>query len=236
MFREIELLSPDECERACRSIHALRRFWVKQHRELGTFTLGASIGNSYDWKKYQPEAMDSNPMLKAHFSWIYERLAERMEEEFGEPFKLTEHFGLPGFVLYIAPPNIPPTKPPVNPPIHRDLQFRCLPWEDYYTDINYETAMSSTAALRLPKAGSGLEWWFLTKEECIEKGLGEEPEPSVIAANSETHYHDYTVGRMIVHPNIMPHRAALKEFEGGDERITLQVHYVFADGAWRMYL
>lgn len=235
MFREIEILSPDECERACKSIHVLRRYWVQQHPKLSTYTLGASIGNCYDWPTYREEAARCNPPLKLHFTWLYERLAERMSETFGEPFTLTEAFAVPGFVLYMAPANIPKMKPPIEPPIHRDLQFHNLPWNHYYKDVHLDTAMSSTGSLRLPKGGSGLDWWYLTPEQCAEKGLDEDASPEEIAQESEQHYHKYTQGHMVILPNVMPHRAALQEFEGGDQRITLQVHYVYADGAWRMY-
>jgi hypothetical protein len=46
----------------------------------------------------------------------------------------------------------------------------------------------------------------------------------------------YTVGRVVVHSGHLLHQAAgVTKVAVTDERITLQGHGVFADGAWRLY-
>jgi hypothetical protein len=91
--REIEVLSADECDRIHHRVHALRSQWKKRRPNLPFYTLGAASyldAPDNNFSDYQQQAMALNPILKEHFSGLYDQVATRLSEELGEPARYEE--------------------------------------------------------------------------------------------------------------------------------------------------
>lgn len=216
---------------------ALRDRWVSRSREAPAFTLGASAGNveGSQPRVYRERAARDNPVLAATFGWLYDRLAASLAGVLAEELRLTPHFGLPGFVIYLG---ADPT-PTARPPIHYDCQYRMLPWRTHHASVELDSAISLTLPLSLPpRPGSGLDWWDLPLETAIERGLCTPTTfpPRSAFATRERHSHLYRLGEATLHGAHVPHQAAFPdELSEGEERITLQVHTLVCDGVRWLY-
>ena len=74
-FQNINVLSTAECEQVQHDVMALRLRWMDRHPPLPVLTLGAAsyldaVGES---PAYSRLAREYNPLLKAHFTWLYDR-------------------------------------------------------------------------------------------------------------------------------------------------------------------
>jgi hypothetical protein len=230
MVSQFDCLSADECLQIQRQLHALKDQWESRMGDLPFFTLGsasymdaAKKGEFY----YKMKAKRFNPLLKQHFGPMYARVAEAIERETGKPVVYEEHYGYPGFHIFLHSEafeyNIAS--------LHFDLQFQELTWR--YKDIDYEHPLSITLPIALPKSGGGMYCWDIQHKDVKELSKGQldkmaqEQEPVLI---------EYQVGQAVVHEGLLLHQIAPAEgMKQDDERITLQGHGLCCNGVWHLY-
>ncbi len=230
MVSQYDCLSSDECLQIRRELHALRDRWEPRLGDLPFYSLGAASYMDAGKKGeffYKMKAKRFNPLLKDHFSFLYERLAQVLEKETGKPVVYEENYGYPGFHIFLFSEvfefNIAS--------VHFDLQFQELTWR--YKEIDRLHPLSITLPIVLPEKGGGMFCWDIHHEDVkdlLHKDLekrSQEEEPVLI---------EYTPGQAVVHEGLLLHQIAPAEgMQEGDERITLQGHGLFCDGAWHLY-
>jgi len=121
---------------------------------------------------------------------------------------------------------------------HFDLQYRRIDWERRYAEVDLSETISFTLPLRLPAAGGGLTVWEALTLERMRDALAAGRFADLASAAHAVPGEDvrYAVGTLVVHGGHVLHQiAGVPRASVLDERITLQGHGVFADGAWRVY-
>lgn len=198
--------------------------------DLPFYTLGTasymdavSRGEFY----YKMKAKRYNLLLKQHFGFMYDRIAKVIEKETGKPVVYEENYGLPGFHIFLHSEafeyNIAS--------LHFDLQFQKLTWR--YKHIDYKHPMSITLPISLPKAGGGMYCWDIQHEDVKELNKNQLDQK---AQDQEPVLIEYQVGQAVVHEGLLLHQIAPAEgMLEDDERITVQGHGLFCDGAWHLY-
>jgi hypothetical protein len=90
------LLSAGECRRVESSVLALAERWRGNEQTLRT--LGSPVyRNVEDMPVYFAHAAQDNPLLRAHFAWLYERVFNLLEWVLEVPVELAPNAALPGF-------------------------------------------------------------------------------------------------------------------------------------------
>jgi hypothetical protein len=231
-LQELVLLTPEECERVHDDVHALRDRWIQRRPGLPFFTLGVA---SYldavngNFANYRERARQLNPILKEHFGFLYERLCERLSAELGMPVRLDDDLAFPGFHIFLAHPEF--TKPIAS--VHYDMQFQLIDWSAYGA-VDTDRQLSLTLAIRMPRAGSGLQVWDINQLALRE--LSKEERTVKARENKVGRYHRYEPGAVVVHSGYQLHQIApAKEMVEDDERLTLQAHAVPTEREWILY-
>ncbi len=226
----VACLSLEDCLAIRGQVHVLKNDWEQKLLGVPFYTLGVASYLEAEPKKtivYRSKARKFNPLLNRHFSMLYERVAAVLTKHLEKPVQYEELFGLPGFHIFLF--NELFKKPMAS--LHFDLQFQSHKWP--YRQIDYVRPLSFTLPIVLPRSGSGMYIWpfeyhlvrELPKKELMK--MAEENTPD---------YVPYKVGEMIVHEGLHLHQIApVPEMAEEDERITLQGHGLFCDGAWRLY-
>lgn len=230
MLSEHDLLTADECNRACDIVHSLKDHWVNRSGGfLPFFTLGAASyldTTKEDETPYLQAALRYNPILEANFPLIYERLVDTLSGIFNVPVAYAKNYGRPGFHIFLA------AKCFENPiaSIHFDLQYKNLKWE--FENIDYDNPISFTCPIALPKGSGGLNYWDIGSES---KDLSKD-EVDNLRKTKEQHYFPYHLGKLVLHHGLTLHQIApSQEMHSNDERITLQGHGLMCDGILRLY-
>jgi len=233
MIRAIDFIKEQERLEILSKIHELKPFWkyrVPMFSTLGT-TLYLDGVHNFDY--YRNASKKTNQILSEHFSSLYRHLKELLQNELKEEVQYEETLALPGFHIFSAPQNEDELALLKRnaPSIHFDVQFLSVPWN--YKNVEKDRPISFTAALQLPAAGSGLNYWDITYEE--HKSLSK-PQMEKLLQSKETHYCPYQEGKIVIHDGFTMHQIAVpKEFKADDLRITLQGHLVRCDQVWRVY-
>jgi hypothetical protein len=231
MLSTHEFLTPEECSRTREIIFGLKDKWVNRASGFMPFyTLGAASyldSSPDDAAPYYQATKRYNPILASNFPLLYDRLSERLTEITGIPTKYADNMALPGFHIFLYSKTF-------EYPIahtHFDLQFQTLKWE--YEKVDLDHPISFTCPIVMPKTGSGLNWWEITREDT--KDLSEEGVDD-LKRSKETLYFPYKLGNIILHEGLVLHQIApSKDLEENDERITLQGHGLVCDGVLRLY-
>ena len=194
------------------------------------FTLGAASYLDAGGRRrpsYEERASRDNPLLRTHFSWLYERLRTAIGDHLGEPVDFHAAFALPGFHVFERCMIFERS----FASMHRDLQYRALDWTGDEPD--FDRPISFTVPMAMPSAGAGLELWDLHAADL--DGLSD-AEVTARAAAETPVYHPYRLGVVNLHSGHQLHRIAPMAF-GDDvsERMTLQGHGVRCGGTWRLY-
>lgn len=220
LIRDVEVLTTDECHRARSIVHELKPLWDDERYRLGS-------GISY----YKPAALyyaaskQMNPVLKKHFSWMYEKLLEAFSTAFGCNVKFRDDLALPGFNIYCGPVDFST----VAYNVHVDLQYLDLNWEPEGS-IDLDTTMSFTIPIVSPIHGTGLNIWDVTQMS------GEELEHSGALDQNKAIYQPYQIGIASIHDGKHYHQMSITEkWMPSDERITIQGHGLMQNGSLVIY-
>lgn len=227
---DIVLLDAEQCRQAAAAVRALEAHWTQRNFITPFYTLGAA---SYlDARGGQPRygalAATANPVLRQHFSWLYEALTTGLAASLGAEVALDEVHALPGFHIFLAHPMFQKR----TGELHCDLQYKHLDWSGMGT-VDFGLPLSFTLALELPEAGGGLNVWDFEYAESV--GLSKDQIRQEFARR-EQRFHPYEVGRCALHSGHLVHQIApMPEADAGEARITLQGHALRCDGVWRLY-
>ncbi len=220
LIKDVDVLTIEDCERVRSSVHELKPLWDDERYRLGS-------GISY----YKPAALyyaaskQMNPILKKHFSWMYEKLLEAFSKAFECNVKFKEELALPGFNIYCGPVDFKT----IAYNVHIDLQYLDLNW-DPEGSADLSTTMSFTLPIVSPKNGTGLNIWDATQLSA------EEIEQSGALDQNKAIYQPYKAGVATIHDGKHYHQMSITEdWTPTDERITLQGHGLMQNGALVIY-
>lgn len=233
-----QILSEKQCAEVYATIQSLKEHWITRGEEPASFfTLGTAsyldFLNLPDFAgDYYNRAKQYNPLLKKHFSQIYELVKNSLEEQLQAPVSYHPEFALPGFHIWETPAIF--TKSTAS--VHFDLQYQNLNWQDK-ENIDFQRTISFTLPIKLPHLGGGLNVWDLTYEEYTD---GRDPnylgDVEVMKRFRNKTVHPYNVGNIVIHGGHSLHQiSAIAQVYPGDERITLQGHGVYHNGQWLLY-
>jgi len=253
----IKIADPALCEDACRAIYAQRPRWRgwRLNGQPTFYTLG---GVSYLDLRFRLKSVDEY-LNSAGSLWqwagdatlsIFERVRCALETCLGAPVEYPAVLPPPGFHIFIGA-AIPKTDCSRNVldcgASHFDLQYDEIPWDRWYADVDFSRAISLTLALKLPAEGGGLTYWDSITLESVRasserRGFADIYEGydvlnvPALANVTPSSTIPYAVGSMVVHDSHVLHQiAGIAKTRATDERITVQGHGVFADGAWRLF-
>lgn len=227
---QLDVLSETECSTARETIYELQPYWVVRKPTIPFYTLGAAsyLDAKFGFDNYRKSAERYNPVLREHFTWLLDRVADRLASHLGEPVECSSIMAVPGFHIYLSCKLF--QKPIAS--VHFDLQYKNLEWEQP-GQCHFDRPLSFTLPLALPEKGGGLNTWNVDYEDV--RGLDSEAFKEVV--NSATQqYHTYSLGKMYIHSGHTLHQAAPgRDIQWTDERITLQGHALKCNGCWQLY-
>jgi hypothetical protein len=204
VIESCKLLSPTECEDVFARLCTLRHAWVE--RQAGwMYTLGAATYLDPE-PDYSRLAAGCNPILQQAFADLYARLAAHVEASCGRPAVYDPALALPGFHIFLLGPE----QAGKRGRAHYDLPHLQRRWGGPIGD-----PFSLTLAVRLPRAGGGLNWWEGEAQHYLPYATG----------------HIYRIGADVRHQ--IANEVSLLP---GDARVTLQTHAVLrGDGRYVLY-
>lgn len=230
MISELDFLTREEATNTLEKVRALKARWIdRSHGFYPFYTLGANLyidSSEDDESQYRRMAEEHNPILKENFQNLYDKLFALLQEAYKVPVTFVEGFAQPGFHIFLASKVFYEK----GGSTHFDMQYQKIKWP--YANVDYDTPISFTVPISLPKAGAGLEYWDIT-QDMVQKMSGAEFNK---ARAVPPHYFGYSLGKMVLHQGLILHQIApTKEIHPGDARITLQGHGLLCDGALRLY-
>ncbi len=237
MFDSISVLNPQECERVRQSIRGLRPSWITRGSpEHPFYTVGAAsyidATSRTPPPRYSEILVETNPVLREHFAWLYARLMYKLSVYLQAEVRTTDELALPGFHVWEGL-NVPTS----SVSIHFDLQYLSIPWPDV-SRSDRTRPLSFTLPIALPKAGGGLNSWDVSYEAqaARHRTSGRLVPVDELPRDRTRTFHPYTQGVLTLHSGHTLHQiAAVDQAYPDDERITLQGHGLYCDGAWTIY-
>jgi hypothetical protein len=235
------VLDAEACAAVRHTVHALREHWIA--RDDFTFhTLGAALYLDAPTAEtlalfgraapppdqYARRMVTGNAVLAAHFAPLYAALAAALAALLGAEVRYARDRALPGFHVFGHSPHYGAQSSHVP---HFDRQYECIAWEAAPA-IDFEAAISVTLPICLPQSGGGLRTWALSLAEVQAVSAAEAKET---ARRAKSHLHAYRVGELVCHRGHLLHQIAPWTSAPGDERLTLQAHGLYYDGAWQLY-
>ena len=226
----LSVLTLSECQEIRSLVYALKECWLKRNPFVPFYTLGATsyIDAAKNQQDYYSKAQQYNPILRDRLEWLYKRLAEILAQYLKAPTSYQHSLALPGFHIYLACKLF---EQPIAS-VHCDLQYKLVNWESP-EQTNFNTPISFTLAISLPKFGGGLNIWEVQAQEILELPGSEIKQ---LIKSRAKRFYPYQVGQLIIHSGHSIHQAApAKNIQPDDERITLQGHGIFNQGSWQLY-
>ena len=230
-FKQIPLLTAQECQQVRGAIESLKPHWRKRITQYPFYTLGTAsyIDILFGKETMMQRAAEDNPHLLENFQWLYDKLLIALHEILNGPVLLDPEFALPGLHIFLAHQAF--TQPLAS--IHFDLQYGHYDWSTRYKWVDRSHPMSMTLPIVLPSGGGGLRIWDMTYERSQALGTTAFQEYTKSAPFT---YHAYESGVLVVHSGHYLHQIApLKDLKAGDERITLQAHAARTEQGWVVY-
>ncbi len=222
LVQEVPVLTESECIKARNIVHSLRPLWDAER-----FRLGAGISYYKPAVVYYATARQTNPILKQHFSWLYDQLLQSFSQHFGCPVAFRDDLAVPGFNIYCGPNDF--SKIQYN--VHIDLQYNDLSWNPPGS-ADFNSTMSFTLPIASPAKGSGLNIWP-TKQSDLKNEQFENPD---CLSAEQAVYQPYTPGVATIHDGKHYHQMSVSnEWQPADERITLQGHGLKQGGRLIVY-
>ena len=227
---DLQLLTGTECAAIREDVLALREHWTSWIPGVPFFTVGAASykdAATAGFDAYREKARALNPILRARFGWLHERLRAALARELGREFFYDPLLALPGFHVFGYHEAF--TRP--GAAAHVDLQFKDLDW-GRWENVDPEDQLSITLAIRLPAQGGGLQLWPVTYAEIREM----KAEELKRILETEPAFHAYREGRLVVHSGYRLHQIApAADMRPEDERITLQAHAIAVSRGYVLY-
>lgn len=223
------------------AVCALRSHWIR--RDAAAFyTFGAALyldapraetlaqfkREAPPADQYAVHATRFNPLLETHFAPLYAALADALAMLLDAPVRYAAGLARPGFHIYEHADLYAAQRGHVP---HFDRQYECTEWSAH-DDIDFSSAISVTLPLRLPAAGGGLRVWDLNLFDVQAAGRIAARELASAAASC---VHRYCAGELVCHRGHLLHQVAPWPSSASDQRITLQAHGLYFDGAWQLY-
>lgn len=236
-----QVLDAAACRTLRDTVELLREQWVS--RDAQAFhTLGAALyldrprpetlaqfaREAPPPTQYDALRAATDMLLRSHFGELYTALARALERLLQAEVRYAEGLALPGFHIYEHAAIYGDSRYHVP---HFDRQYECAQWPPEQA-IDFTRAISITLPLALPVGGGGLRVWDLTLAE-VQALAPAAARARAAAASSERHV--YRLGELVCHPGHRLHQVAPWVSRPGDQRITLQAHGLFYDGAWQLY-
>lgn len=228
---DVNLLTSSECQQAVATVHKLKQFWISRRPGVPFYTLGtgsyfhAGSGKLLD-DNYYTLIKKYNPLLKKHFGWLYQHLADTLAQELDAPTSYSDNLALPGFHIFLCHKAFEQS----SPQMHRDLQYRQHIWHENQENKKH---ISFTLSLKLPQFGSGINIWDLHHRE-VDKLSQAEMES--LAQSRKKEFYPYQLGKFALHSGHFVHQIApAQNMQPDDERITLQGHGTCDRGVWYLY-
>jgi hypothetical protein len=227
VISEHEVLRPRECEAVRDQVFALEEHWTSRSVAGSFFTLGvASYLDAVGQREaYVQKARETNPILRANFAWLSERVRKGFEEVLSQPVSYDEECALPGFHIFkYDGGDMSRDKPSSR--AHFDLQ-----WMHAIAGARPQETLSFTLPIQNPPGGCSLEIWPVHSGS-IPIGFN----ALKYAASHPSQTVRYTPGRMVVHDGLLLHAightslAAPKGY-----RITFQGHGAKVSSGWKLY-
>lgn len=230
-IRSIPLLKKEECDEAWSTLKLLEPHWTERGGGAVPFyTFGAACYLDHPEKKrsgYRRIEANVNPLLKAHFSFLLEKIRSAFEAATGKKASYEHLHALPGFHIFLYHPLF--KKPQAH--LHFDLQQLQLKWP--FKEIDRAHPLSFTLPIKLPQCGSGLNYWDIS---WFENRNNDYDEIEALARATPMLYHPYEEGTLVLHSGLFLHQIApCPDMKEGDTRVTLQGHALLCDGVYRLY-
>jgi len=235
-LRQIPIFDDTQCEQIGAQVHRLRHYWIpRREPPCFFFTLGPASYldcSGTDGTAYEASAEEQNEVLLNAFSEMYQRVLDRLGCELRAPVVLWKKFAIPGFHIWLTRGIC--TTPVAS--IHFDLQYVHLKLNGSDSPRS-DQVLSFTLPIKLPRAGGGLNVWDLDYQEYQEaRARGFVESINEIKRFKTMSFLRYEVGTLVLHSGHMLHQIApTSKLEQNDERVTLQGHGLFLEGAWHLY-
>ena len=235
------VLDETTCAAIAARVHALRTHWVARD-EAAFHTLGAALYLDRPTAetrerfglpapgpaRYATLARRSNALLETHFADLYPAFAAALAGLLDAEVRYAEDRARPGFHVFEHHPSY--ARQAAHVP-HFDRQYECIDWPRA-ASIDFTAAISVTLPIRLPARGGGLRVWDLNLFEVQALGPAAARDR---ARQAPSCVHRYVPGELVCHRGHLLHQIQPWPSRPGDERITLQAHGLFYDGAWQLY-
>ena len=235
------VLDDTTCAAIARRVHGLRAHWVARD-DAAFHTLGAALYldrptaetrerfglAEADPARYAALASATNALLEADFADLYTALADALAGLLEADVRYAADRARPGFHVFEHHPSY--ARQAAHVP-HFDRQYECIDWPHAAT-IDFTAAISVTLPIRLPARGGGLRVWDLNLFDVQALGPAAARER---ARQAPSRVHRYVPGELVCHRGHLLHQIQPWPSRPGDERITLQAHGLFYDGAWQLY-
>lgn len=237
MLTSIPILDDGECNDLRHSLTALRPHWVARTTEPAAFfTLGVASYQDLPppvpgvcQRDYYREAPAYNALIWDQFQGLLDRVRGALQATLGAVVEFAPCLALPGFHIFEFD-AIPRTD---VASIHFDLQYQLIDWKNAAAEADFDSPISFTLPISLPRGGGGLNMWDLTWQETARSAYRD-----VATAVRERHktFHRYTPGALVVHSGHQLHQiAGVADVRPGEQRITLQGHGIRRGEAWVIY-
>lgn len=229
-INSINVLNQQECQEVRSVVHEFKDLWIKRNPYVPFYTLGTAsyLDAAEDQQKYYQLAQQYNPILRDRLEWLYQKVAKSLTQLLNAPTNYSHSLAIPGFHVFLSSKIF---EQPVSS-VHTDLQYQLVDWESS-DKINFDDALSFTLAICLPKFGGGLNVWDVDHQEINEIPKSELGE---LIKSRKKSFYPYQIGHLIIHSGHTLHQIApAQNIQFDDERITLQGHSVFSQGAWQLY-
>ncbi len=164
----IEVLDDSLSQKVVDSVDELEKIWVRREPDpIDFFTIGACTYQEgvIDIKRYHQHREVVNPILIAHFSWLYDVVIEKLSKILGS-IEVVDELGYPGFHIFghkpgcVSHPACIEVFQSPSASLHFDHQYEEHDnyWEQF-DKVDLENAFSFTLPVELPKYGGGLWLW-----------------------------------------------------------------------------
>ena len=212
---------------------SLRQHWIPR-TGAGFYTLGVAayldlIYSSTPEADYYYRLAKSNPLIMEHLGDLLERVRLSLEKLTGSPARLEPTVAYPGVHVFeyesiAIYPNAGPIRPAVS---------EC----SVPKPVDPSRLLSFTLALRLPRAGGGLDTSDVLPSDANRLArLGRNVDLAQLSRTKPLIRHEYSVGTMAVQLKPILHRIGLiRERQRDDQRMTLQGHGILENDGWVLY-
>ncbi len=237
VFDAIPVLNAEECEQVRQTVRGLRSQWINRGSiEHPFYTVGAAsyidATSRIPPPRYSEILVETNPVLRESLPWLYARLMFKLSVYLQAVVRTADELALPGFHVWEGL-HVPTS----SLSIHFDLQYLSIPWPGVQR-ADRSRPLSFTLPIALPRQGGGLNSWDLSYEAqaATSHATGRYVPVEELARTRTRTFHRYEQGVLTLHSGHTLHQiAAVDEAYPDDERMTLQGHGLFCDGAWTIY-